>query len=114
MASRSAVIPAFETAACIQYQNTQGFADAFAAFDRNPAIRAIFVNIITCGYRLDDIVEDLLLAHKARPTDTVKPMILHLRGNAMARVPAMLAAAGCTNSASIEQAVAAAVAAARA
>ncbi len=93
---------------------TQGFADAFAAFDRNPAIRAIFVNIITCGYRLDDIVEDLLLAHKARPTDTVKPMILHLRGNAMARVPAMLAAAGCTNSASIEQAVAAAVAAARA
>jgi succinyl-CoA synthetase beta subunit len=92
----------------------QGFADAFAAFDRNPAIRAIFVNIITCGYRLDDIVESLLRAHRARPTGTLKPMILHLRGNAMARTPAMLAAAGCTNSASIEQAVAAAVAVARA
>lgn len=92
----------------------RGFADAFAAFDRNPAIRAIFVNIITCGYRLDDIVENLLRAHKARAPATLKPMILHLRGNAMARAPAMLAAAGCTNSASIGQAVAAAVAAARA
>jgi succinyl-CoA synthetase beta subunit len=92
----------------------QGFADAFAAFDRNPEIRAIFVNIITCGYRLDDIVENLLRAHKARPAARLKPMILHLRGNAMAHTPAMLAAAGCSNSGSIEQAVAAAVAAARA
>ena len=92
----------------------QGFADAFAAFDRNPAIRAIFVNIITCGYRLDDIVENLLRAHQARPPGTLKPMVLHLRGNAMARAPAMLAAAGCSNSGSIEEAVAAVVAVARA
>jgi hypothetical protein len=28
IASRSAVMPAFETLACIQYQNTQGFADS--------------------------------------------------------------------------------------
>ena len=92
----------------------RGFAEAFQAFDGDPAIRAILVNIITCGYRLDDIVEGLLQAHAARKSTSVKPMILHLRGNAMARTPAMLAAAGCSNSASIAEAVAAAVSAARA
>jgi succinyl-CoA synthetase beta subunit len=90
----------------------QGFAEAFQAYDGDPAIRAILVNVITCGYRLDDIVEGLLQAHAARPPTTVKPMILHLRGNAMARTPAMLAAADCSNSASITDAVTAVVSAA--
>src|SRR5690348_12448629 len=33
----------------------QGFTTALEAFDRNPSIRSVLVNIITCGYRLDDI-----------------------------------------------------------
>jgi len=35
-------------------QAEQGFATAFDAFDRHPQIRSILVNVITCGYRLDD------------------------------------------------------------
>ena len=92
----------------------QGFTEAFRAFDGDPAIRAILVNIITCGYRLDDIVEGLLQAHAARTPAGIKPMILHLRGNAMALTPSMLAAAGCANSGSIAAAVAAVVSAAKA
>ncbi len=91
---------------------TRGFAEAFQVFDGDPAIRAILVNIITCGYRLDDIVEGLLQAHAARAPAGAKPVFLHLRGNAMARTPALLAAAGCVNSHSIAEAVAAVVAAA--
>lgn len=90
----------------------QGFSTALDAFDRNPSIKSILVNIITCGYRLDDIVAALLRALGKRAAEP-KPTILHLRGNSMARTPQMLAAAGWKNSASITAAVEAAVAAAR-
>jgi len=91
----------------------QGFVMALDAFDRNPSIRSILINIITCGYRLDDIVAALLRALDRRSTPRPKPTILHLRGNSMAKTPGMLAAAGLTNSLSITAAVAATIAAAK-
>lgn len=90
----------------------QGFATALDAFDRNPSIRSVLINIITCGYRLDDIVAALLPALERRAAPRAKPVILHLRGNGMAKTPAMLAAAGRTNSAAIAAAIAAVIAAA--
>ncbi|QEX25249.1 succinate--CoA ligase [ADP-forming] subunit beta [Hypericibacter adhaerens] len=91
----------------------EGFAAALAAFDEDSAIHAVLLNIITCGYRLDEITAALLPALAAR-NGKAKPVILHLRGNAGARTPAMLAHAGCLNSASIAAAVADVIAAARA
>jgi len=81
----------------------EGFAQTFAAFDADPGIRAIMVNIITCGYRLDDIVAALTTASTARPQ--AKPTILHLRGNAMSQTPFLLSKASLANSASLGEAI---------
>ena len=94
-------------------QAAQGFAAALEAFDRHPSIKSILVNVITCGYRLDDIVTGLVAALAKRNSSSAKPTILHLRGNAMARTPDLLAAAGQTNSASLTAAIADVIAAAR-
>jgi succinyl-CoA synthetase beta subunit len=75
--------------------------------------RAILVNIITCGYRLDDIVAALIEALRDRPRHRTKPVILHLRGNSMARTPDLLASNGYANSPSIAAAVAAVIDAGR-
>jgi succinyl-CoA synthetase beta subunit len=88
-----------------------GFTAAFEAFDGNPMLRAIMVNVITCGYRLDDIVAGLVKALETR-AEAAKPVILHLRGNAMERTPDLLEAAGCRNGASIAAAIAEVIAAA--
>jgi succinyl-CoA synthetase beta subunit len=90
----------------------EGFLTALDIFDRNPALRSILINIITCGYRLDDIVRSLMRAFARRVGG--KPVILHLRGNSMAETPQLLAAAGWRNSPSIAAAVRAVVDAAKA
>jgi succinyl-CoA synthetase beta subunit len=82
----------------------QGFVQTFGALDQDGTIRAILVNIITCGYRLDDIVPPLLRALDRR-APPAKPTCLHLRGNAMTETPALLASAGWANSASLKQAI---------
>jgi succinyl-CoA synthetase beta subunit len=82
----------------------QGFTQAFDDYDQDSAIRAILVNIITCGYRLDDIVPPLLSA-LARRGPSAKPTSLHLRGNGMARTPALLGKAGWANSSSLKAAI---------
>ncbi len=87
----------------------EGFAAAFNVFDDDPAIRAILINIVTCGYRLDDIVSALLGALATRHQAAAKPVILHLRGNSMSRTPELLSAAGYSNSSSIAEAVAAVI-----
>jgi succinyl-CoA synthetase beta subunit len=91
----------------------KGFASTFEAFDRDSTIKAILVNVITCGYQLDDIVPPLLRALDTR-RKKAKPTILHLRGNAMTETPGLLARAGWANSpslkAAIEQAAAVAMA----
>jgi succinyl-CoA synthetase beta subunit len=94
-------------------QAQQGLAAALEAFDRNPSIRSVLINIITCGYRLDEIVASLLLALGPNTGQPAKPVILHLRGNGVARAQQLLSAAGWTNSPSIAAAIEAAVAAAR-
>jgi succinyl-CoA synthetase beta subunit len=91
-----------------------GFAAALDACERNPAIKSILVNVITCGYRLDDIVADLVRALDGGRTARTKPVILHLRGNSMARTPAILAATRWENCPSLAAAVAATIAAAKA
>jgi succinyl-CoA synthetase beta subunit len=91
----------------------QGFAMALDAFDRHPQIRSILVNVITCGYRLDDIATGLVAALAKRDASRVKPAILHLRGNAMAETPELLRAAGQVNCASLATAVAAVLASAQ-
>lgn len=92
----------------------QGFAAALAAFDHNPPIKAVLVNIITCGYRLDEIVAALLLALRRGAGRRAKPVILHLRGNGVAKAQELLDAAGWTNSPSIAAAIESVVAAAKA
>jgi succinyl-CoA synthetase beta subunit len=82
-----------------------GFIGAFGDLDRDPSIRAILVNVITCGYRLDDIVYALARALRGRNPDA-KPVVLHLRGNGMEATPKFLNAAGRRNSASLRHAVA--------
>jgi len=91
----------------------QGFAAAFETFDRDPTIRAVLVNIITCSYRLDDIVAALVPAMRDRAPSDGKPVVLHLRGNRMAMAEPLLAAAGLPNSPSITAAIKAVVAAAK-
>jgi succinyl-CoA synthetase beta subunit len=88
-------------------QSREGFCTAFQVLDGDPAIRAILVNIITCGYRLDDIVAALVDVLSARPPQTAKPIVLHLRGNSMSRTPSLLASSGHANSPSVAPAVAA-------
>jgi succinyl-CoA synthetase beta subunit len=90
----------------------EGYGTAFARFDDDPAIRAILVNAVTCGYRLDEIVTAMLQALAARPRAQAKPVILHLRGNAATRTPQLLADAGCENSASLAAAIGAVIRAA--
>jgi succinyl-CoA synthetase beta subunit len=94
-------------------KSREGFHAALATFREDPAIRAVLINAVTCGYRLDDIVAGLLeaLATDAR-SERELPLVLHLRGNSMARTPQLLAEAGRINSASITQAINAVVAAA--
>lgn len=94
-------------------QTLQGFAAALEAFDANPSIRSVLINIITCGYRLDEIVASLLLALGPDTGQRAKPVILHLRGNGAAGAQRLLSAAGWTNSPSIAAAIEAAVAAAK-
>jgi succinyl-CoA synthetase beta subunit len=94
-------------------QAKQGFVTAFDAFDRHPQIRSILVNVITCGYRLDDIAAGLVAALLQRDAPSAKPTILHLRGNAMTGTPELLRAAGQVNSASLATAVAAVLTAAK-
>lgn len=91
-----------------------GFTTALQVFDQNPAVKSILINIITCGYRLDDIVAALVQALEKRPGGAAKPTILHLRGNCMTETPRMLAAAGQINCSSISSAIANVVAASRA
>lgn len=93
-------------------QAQQGFAAALEAFDRNPSIRSVFINIITCGYRLDEIVASLLLALGPNSGQRTKPITLHLRGNGMARAQQLFTTAGWSNSPSIAAAIEAVVAAA--
>jgi succinyl-CoA synthetase beta subunit len=92
-------------------RSREGFRAAFQAFDGDPVLRAILVNIITCGYRLDDIVAALVEALNARPQYGATPVILHLRGNSKSATPSLLASNGYSNSASIAEAVDAVVAA---
>lgn len=94
-------------------QAEQGFAMALETFDRHPQIRSILINVITCGYRLDDIAAGLVAALAKRTASRVKPTILHLRGNALAKTPGLLTAIGQTNSASLATAIADVIAAAR-
>jgi succinyl-CoA synthetase beta subunit len=94
-------------------QAEQGFAAALEMFDRHPQIRSILVNVITCGYRLDDIAAGLVAALLQRDAPSAKPTILHLRGNAMTGTPELLRAAGQVNSASLATAVAAVLTAAK-
>jgi len=91
----------------------QGFHVALQAFDGDPSIRSILINVVTCGYRLDEIVSALIEALSARPRDAAKPVVLHLRGNSSSRTPQLLSAAGHANSPSIAHAVAAVVEAGR-
>jgi succinyl-CoA synthetase beta subunit len=88
---------------------TEGFKTALARLDADPAIRATLVNIVTCGYRLDEIVESLIEALAAHAAGGSKPVVLHLRGNSMSRTPGLLSSIGCSNSPSIADAVAAVV-----
>jgi len=74
---------------------------------------AALVNIITCSYRLDDIVAALVPAMRDRAPSDGKPVVLHLRGNRMAMAEPLLAAAGLPNSPSITAAIKAVVAAAK-
>jgi succinyl-CoA synthetase beta subunit len=92
----------------------QGFAAALEVFDRNPSIRSVLINIITCGYRLDEITASLLRALGESAARRSKPVVLHLRGNRMASAQPLLAAAGRVNSPSIAAAIEAVVAAAKA
>jgi succinyl-CoA synthetase beta subunit len=94
-------------------QALQGFAAALEAFNRNPSIRSVLINIITCGYRLDEIVASLLLALGPDAGQRAKPVILHLRGNGMASAQQLLTTAGWPNSPSIAAAIEAVVAAAK-
>jgi succinyl-CoA synthetase beta subunit len=87
----------------------EGFHAALQAFDGDPSIRAILINVVTCGYRLDEIVAALLAALSARPRSGAKPIVLHLRGNSLSRTPLLLASSGYTNSPSIAHAVTAVV-----
>jgi succinyl-CoA synthetase beta subunit len=91
----------------------QGFAMALDTCDRHPYIRSILINVITCGYRLDDIATGLLAALAGRDASCAKPTILHLRGNAMEKTPGLLAAASRINSASLAAAIADVVTAAQ-
>jgi succinyl-CoA synthetase beta subunit len=94
-------------------QAAQGFAEALEVFDSNPSIRSVLINIITCGYRLDEILASLLLALGPDANRRAKPAILHLRGNGAARAQQLLSAAGWSNSPSIAAAIEAVVAAAK-
>lgn len=95
-------------------QAERGFKAALGAFDRNPSIKAVLVNVITCGYRLDEIVAALLPALDRDTARRAKPVILHLRGNGEAKAQQLLDTAGWTNSPSIASAIEAVVAAAKA
>jgi succinyl-CoA synthetase beta subunit len=92
-------------------QARAGFAAAFEHMDRDPAVRSILLCIISCGNRMDEVVEAMIAALGERPA-AAKPLILHLRGNRMRFAEPLLAAAGLTNSASLAAAVTNVVAAA--
>ncbi|MEZ5925886.1 MAG: ATP-grasp domain-containing protein [Hyphomicrobiaceae bacterium] len=89
-----------------------GFAAAFARMDDDPAIRAVLVCIISCGNRMDDVVQQLVAACRRRRA-VAKPITLYLRGNRMSEARPLLDEAGLRNSRSLSDAVNALVMAAR-
>jgi succinyl-CoA synthetase beta subunit len=90
-----------------------GFAAAFAHMDRNPAIRAVLLCIISCGNRMDDVASAMIAAHGARSA-AAKPVIFYLRGNRMSWAQELLDAAGVNNSRTLAAAVTDVLAAAQA
>lgn len=88
-----------------------GFAAAFAHMDRDPAVRAVLLCIISCGNKMDDVVRAMIAAIATRPRDA-KPLVLHLRGNRMRQAQPLLDAAALANSTSLASAINEVVAAA--
>ena len=82
----------------------EGFTAALQHMDQNPFIKAALVPIISCGNKMDDVVQALITALQARPRDA-KPVILHLRGNRMSRAQPLLDQAGLNNTASLAEAI---------
>ena len=82
-----------------------GFREALAQFEADNDIKAVLINIIACGYRLDDVVQAMLPSLKERIDLSDKPILLHLRGNAMSDTPKLLEENGYVNSATLHDAV---------
>jgi succinyl-CoA synthetase beta subunit len=86
---------------------------ALSVCETDDDIRVVLINVITCGYVLDDIVQSILSPLREHHEQSHKPILLHLRGNGMSRTPLMLKQAGLANFLSLEKAVTAAVEKAR-
>ncbi len=87
--------------------------DALSFCETDDDIRVVLINIITCGYLLDDIVQSILPPLSDHNERSCKPILLHFRGNGMSGTPLLLQRAGLANSASLQKAVTAAVEKAR-
>jgi succinyl-CoA synthetase beta subunit len=94
-------------------QAEQAVRKALSVCETDDDIRVVLINIITCGYVLDDIVQSILSPLREHHEQSRKPILLHLRGNGMSRTPLMLKQAGLANFLSLEKAVTAAVEKAR-
>jgi len=89
-----------------------GFGLAFELLDRNPGVRAILVSMFGGGLHTDRVARTLvgILAMRG---PLAKPVVLRLQGTGSEAATEILAAAGHANHASLEEAVAQAVAHAR-
>jgi succinyl-CoA synthetase beta subunit len=89
-----------------------GFGLAFELLDRNPAVRAILVSMFGGGLHTDRVARTLVGILAAR-RPAAKPVVLRLQGTGSEAATEILAAAGHANHASLEAAVADAVARSR-
>jgi succinyl-CoA synthetase beta subunit len=79
--------------------------EALSVCEADDDITVVLINIITCGYVLDDIVQSILSPLRQHHEQSRKPIMLHFRGNGMSRTPFLLKQAGLANFGSLQQAV---------
>ena len=82
-------------------------------FDRDPNIRTILVNIITCGYDLKDICQKMFDALDLRTSTNPKPIVFNLHGNGEKAAHALLRVRCIHNCSDLSEAIARSISAAR-
>ena len=53
----------------------------FEYFDATPAIKAVFLNVTTCGYDLHNLTPQIFAGIEQRASVSIKPIVFHFRGN---------------------------------